>query len=283
MERLTLIGFGEAAQAFARAGAWNGAATAFDIKTRDPDTQAAKRADYAAAGVRGCDDAGAAIRDGGHVISLVTADQALVAARDAALHIAPGTLYFDMNSVAPGTKQAAAAAIVAAGGCYVDVAVMAPVLPLRLSVPLLVSGPDAAAAAVALNAIGFSDARVVGNAVGRASAIKMIRSVLVKGIEAITAECLIAADAAGVVEPVLASLEGDWHGKADYHLERMLTHGLRRAAEMEEVARTLEDLDVEPVMTLGTIRRQRTLGQLGLTAVPAGLEEKLAAIAKDSA
>lgn len=280
---MTLIGFGEAAQAFAGAGAWKEVATAFDIKTRDPATQAAKRADYAAAGVRGCDDAGAAVRDCGHVISLVTADQALAAARDAALHIAPGALYFDMNSIAPGTKRAAAAAIAASGGRYIDVAVMAPVLPLRLAAPLLVSGPDAAAGAVALRAIGFGDVCVVGDAVGRASAIKMIRSVLIKGIEAVTAECLIAAEAAAVVEPVLASLGGDWHGKADYHLERMLTHGLRRAAEMEEVARTLEELAVEPVMTLGTIRRQRALGQLGLTTVPAGIGEKLAAIAKDNA
>src|SRR3546814_8556516 len=65
--------------------------------------------------------------------------------------------------------------------------------------------------------------------------------------------------------------------QADYNLERMLVHGLRRAAEMEEVAITLDDLGVEPLMTRGTITRQRALGGLGIPS-PAGLAVKLAEI-----
>ena len=136
---------------------------------------------------------------------------------------------------------------------------MAPVDPLRLAVPLLVSGPHADSGAAALMAIGFTDVCVVGNDVGRASSIKMIRSVMVKGQEALTAEMMLAAESAGVVDEVLGSLGDNWHAKAIYNLERMRTHGHRRAAEMEEVAKTLSALGVQPLMTNGTIQRQREM------------------------
>jgi 3-hydroxyisobutyrate dehydrogenase-like beta-hydroxyacid dehydrogenase len=170
-----------------------------------------------------------------------------------------GALYFDMNSVAPDTKRAAALAVEAAGGRYVDVAVMAPVEPARLAVPLLVSGPHADDGAAALSEFGFSNVRVLPGDIGRASSVKMIRSVMVKGIEALTAEMMLAGEAAGVSGDVLASLGGDWSSKAAYNIERMTTHGLRRAAEMEEVAKTLVALGIDPVMTRGTVQRQREM------------------------
>jgi 3-hydroxyisobutyrate dehydrogenase-like beta-hydroxyacid dehydrogenase len=242
---VSLIGFGEAARAFVAGGL--GATAAFEI---DP----AKREGIAAFGTLGGALAGAAV-----VLSLVTADQALAAAQAAAPIILPGTLYFDMNSVAPDTKRAAALAVEAAGGRYVDVAVMAPVEPARLAVPLLVSGPHTADGAIVLRELGFSNVRALSGDVGRASSVKMIRSVMVKGIEALTAEMILAGDAAGVSDEVLASLGGDWATQAAYNLERMTTHGLRRAAEMEEVVKTLTALGVDPVMTRGTVVRQREM------------------------
>jgi 3-hydroxyisobutyrate dehydrogenase-like beta-hydroxyacid dehydrogenase len=169
-----------------------------------------------------------------------------------------------MNSVAPGTKRSAARAVEAAGGRYVDVAVLAPVEPARLAVPLLLAGAAADEAMAALAQAGFTNLRVVGGEVGRASAIKMIRSVMVKGIEALTAEMMLAAEAAGVADEVLASLDASerprpWPERAAYNLERMTTHGLRRAAEMEEAVRTLTALGVAPVMTEGTVHRQREM------------------------
>jgi 3-hydroxyisobutyrate dehydrogenase-like beta-hydroxyacid dehydrogenase len=149
-------------------------------------------------------------------------------------------------------------------------------------VPLLLSGRDAPAAAVALGALGFSNVRVVGTRIGAASSVKMIRSVIVKGLEALTAEAMLAADAAGVTDELLASLDASdkarpWQDRADYNLDRMLVHGLRRAEEMEEVVKTLEDLGVEPAMSRGTVARQRALGSLGMSP-PAGLAAKIAAI-----
>lgn len=274
---VAFIGFGEAGRAFARPGD-----RAFDRKTSYPSARAAKLAEYDAAGVKGCETAHLALSGAGVVLSLVTADQALVAAQDDAALLEPGALWLDMNSVAPGTKRAAAAAIEAAGGRYADVALMAPAEPARMAVPLLASGPHSPAAVAALEAIGFTNVSVAGPNVGDASAIKMIRSVMVKGIEALTAECIVAAGRAGVTDAVLASLDASWKAqgwgeRADYNLDRMLAHGTRRAAEMEEVAKTLEELGIDPAMTRGTIARQRELGALGM-GVPQGLAAKLARI-----
>lgn len=273
---VTFIGFGEAAIAFAGAGA-----RGFDVKLDDPATRPEKQADFDRAGVRACGSAAEALAGAEIILSLVTADQALAAARSDAALLAEGALWIDMNSVAPDTKRAAAAAI-EPHGRYVDVAVMAPVHPARRDVQLLVSGPHAAAGADALSACGFTDVSVVGSAIGDASAIKMIRSVMVKGIEALSVECALAAEAAGVRDAVIASLDASWPGadwarRFDYNLDRMMVHGQRRAAEMEEAAATLDALGTGAAMTRGTITRQQAIGDLCI-APPAGLAAKLRAL-----
>lgn len=252
---IALIGFGEAGSTFARAAAWGARACAWDLLP-------ARQAAMAECGVGVAGAASEAMARAGLVLSLVTADQALHAAQAYAAAMPKGAIWCDMNSVAPETKRAAAEALEAAGGSYVDVAVLAPVNPARLGVPLLVAGPAAEDAEAALRDAGFSNVRVVGAEVGKASAIKMIRSVMVKGIEALTDEMMAAAQAAGVMDEVLASLDASektlgWSERAAYNLERMHSHGLRRAAEMEESAQTLLSLGVAPVMTRGAVQRQR--------------------------
>ncbi|MBS0476777.1 MAG: NAD(P)-dependent oxidoreductase [Proteobacteria bacterium] len=258
---VALIGFGEAGSTFARAGDWAERACAFD-------RLATRTTVMASLGLRAANSAAEALDGAALVLSLVTADQALAAAEEAVPLLAPGALWCDMNSVAPDTKRAAARAIEAAGGRYVDAAILAPVNPQRLAAPLLLAGPAAAEAHARLTALGFSNARVVGTEVGKASAIKMIRSVMVKGIEALTDEMMAAARVAGIEGEVLASLDASekaqsWAARAAYNLERMATHGTRRAAEMEESARTLLSLGIAPVMTRGTVLRQRQAGQIG--------------------
>jgi 3-hydroxyisobutyrate dehydrogenase-like beta-hydroxyacid dehydrogenase len=260
-QNVTLIGYGEAGRTFARAAGWEAQAQVFDIKTSEAQTREQMLADFETDGVSGFENLVAALDGSSAILSLVTADQALTAAKNAAPHIVPTALYFDMNSVAPGTKRDAATLIENAGGRYIDVAVMAPVDPARLAVPLLVSGPYADEGAAMLKSLGFTNARVVAGDVGRASSIKMIRSVMVKGQEALTAEMMLAAQQAGVIDEVLGSLGDGWEAKAEYNLERMKTHGVRRAAEMEEVAKTLTALGIEPLMTSGTIKRQREMAE----------------------
>jgi 3-hydroxyisobutyrate dehydrogenase-like beta-hydroxyacid dehydrogenase len=256
---LTLIGFGEAASTFARSAGWGTHARGWDLLVE-------RRAAMAEAGIVEASSPAEALASSPLVLSLVTADQALVAAEAYAAHLAPGALWCDMNSVAPETKRGAAQAVEAAGGRYVDVAVLAPVDPGHMAVPLLLAGSAANDAERALHAVGFSAVRVVGDQVGMASAIKMIRSVMVKGIEALTDEMIAAARVAGVEQEVLASLDSSekalpWTVKAAYNLERMAVHGIRRAAEMEESAKTLLSLGVDPVMTRGTVLRQRRAGE----------------------
>ncbi|WP_369426132.1 NAD(P)-dependent oxidoreductase [Croceibacterium aestuarii] len=256
---MALIGFGEAGSTFARAGGWSGRARGWDLLPE-------RRALMAECGINAAGDPASALVDADIALCLVTADAALPAARDYAALVPEGTLWCDMNSVAPQTKRSAAEAIESAGGRYVDVAVMAPVDPAALDVPLLLAGPCAGDAEAALNALGFGKTRIVGDEVGRASAIKMIRSVMVKGLEALTSECAAAAEAAGVFDEVMASLDASekatgWADKVAYNRERMDTHGLRRAAEMEEVCKTLAGLGVEPVMSEGAVALQRRAGE----------------------
>jgi 3-hydroxyisobutyrate dehydrogenase-like beta-hydroxyacid dehydrogenase len=221
------------------------------------------------------------------VLSLVTADQALAAARDYARLLEPGALWLDMNSVAPETKREAAATIEAAGGRYVDVAVMSPVRPAGRTVPMLMAGPHAASAFATLTAIGFTKVSIAGDQVGDAAAIKMIRSVMVKGIEALSAECALAAARAGVTGAVIGSLDASWQEQSwdahfDYSLDRMMVHGSRRAAELEEVAMTLEALGVAPLMTRAAQSHHRMIGDRGVRP-PTGLAAKLHALAEATA
>ena len=275
--RLAIIGFGEAAQAFA--ADMGAPVVAYDHKLDGDDMREATLAAASRLGVVMTQTNGAAVSGARAVLSLVTADQALDAASETAAGISPGAFFFDMNSVAPDTKRRAAVAVEAAKAHYVDVAVMAPVDPGRRNVPLLVSGAQAQQGAQRLRAYGFSHVRVVGEKVGAASAIKMIRSVMVKGIEALSAECVIAAEVAGVRDEVLASLDASpspasWSKRADYNLDRLLVHGLRRAEEMEEVVKTIEALGMAATMSRGTATRQREIGRLRLSP-PVGLASKL--------
>ena len=263
-KRLALIGFGEAGSTFAAAAGWTGGAGVWDVLP-------ARRAAAAGMGLLAAGNAAEALANAPLVLSLVTADQALAAARAYAPLLAPHVIWCDMNSVAPGTKRAAAEVIAAAGAHYVDVAVLAPVHPAR--------------AEVLLRGAGFGKVRVVGTELGRASAIKMIRSVMVKGLEALTAEMVLGATKAGVLDEVLASLDASdkpmpWAVRANYNLDRMLVHGKRRAAEMAESSQTLQALGISPMMTDNTVQWQQALGDLAMAPPPERLEDKLAAIAR---
>ena len=270
--RVAFVGFGEAATAFVSGWAASRPQDlrAHDIKTDSAATRPALLDRYAAHGVDGKAGLGEAVSGVEAVFCVVTADQALAAAQAAAPLIAPGTLWFDCNSCSPGTKRRAAEAIGAAGGRYVDVAVMSPVHPRKHHVPLLVSGPDAEAGEAVLRALDMKP-RIVGDEVGRASSIKMLRSVMVKGMEALVAECFLSARRAGVEEEVIGSLEASdpdikWRERGAYNLEHMMVHGARRAAEMEEAARTVDELGLGGRMAAATAQWEALIA--GLEADP---------------
>lgn len=275
MTSITMIGFGEAGRAFVCG--WKkraGRMTAYDVKAGDPAMQGA--ADKA--GVTCFEVPAPALEGADLAFSLVTADNALEAAQTAAPFLTPGILWFDGNSCAPGTKRKAAEVIEAAGGYYVDLAIMAPVYPRLHRTPALVAGPHVKRALETLVALDM-DVAVAGPDVGDASSIKMLRSVVIKGMEAITAECLLAARRAGVEEQVLAFLQAsdpgwDWTARGSYNLERMMVHGARRAAEMREVANTLRDLGLPDRMAAAAAEWQDQLGTLHLDGGPDVLTDR---------
>jgi 3-hydroxyisobutyrate dehydrogenase-like beta-hydroxyacid dehydrogenase len=216
--------------------------------------------------LQGHDSAAAAVRDAQLVISAVTAAAAVEAASAAADGMTRDAWYLDLNSVAPATRQHAATTITAAGGRYVEAAVMAPVPPRRLATPILLGGSHAQAFAPVAAALGFSGARAFSPELGRASAAKMCRSVVVKGMEALLGEALLTARHYGVEADVLASLAdlmpvGDWSARARYMISRSLLHGARRAEEMEEVAKTVRGAGLAPHMSDAAARQQRFAGR----------------------
>jgi len=265
--RLCFIGFGEAGQAFAAGLRTAGVTTmaAWDILFPQP-AGARLRAAGEEIGVRLGTSAADAIRGSDIVIAAVTAASSLEAAQQARPHLNAEQFYLDINSVSPGRKQATDRHL-AGHARYVDVAVMAPVHPARHQTPVLLAGPHAPAIESVMQELGMKPA-IAGAEIGQAAAIKMVRSVMIKGMEALTAECFLAATRAGVTPQIIASLAKsfpglDWPKIVAYNLERMANHGIRRAAEMEEVADTLRELGIDPHMASATVARQRQMGALG--------------------
>ncbi len=265
--RISFIGFGEAGQAIAAGLRDEGVEqmAAWDILFPQ---SAGERLRQAAApiGLRCATSAADAVRGADIVISAVTAASSVEAAQSVKAHLSGQPYVLDINSVSPGRKQQTAK-LLGNSARYIDVAVLAPIHPARHKTAMLLAGPAAEAFAPTLAELGMR-ASVAGAEIGAAAAIKMVRSVMIKGIEALTLECFLAAARAGVIDEVASSMKNnypglDWSKIVPYNLERMASHGERRAAEMEEVADTLRELGVEPLMTTATVKRQREMGQIG--------------------
>jgi len=260
--RICLVGFGEVGQILAADLRARGAAelVAWDILFADASSAPARalaNGTTASAGATAKEAvAGAAL-----VISAVTAAQDVEATRAAAEGLARDAFFLDLNSVSPGVKQEAAQLIEARGGRYIEAAVMAPVPPKRLATPMLLGGPHAAGFLPLAQQLGFTGATVFSDEVGRASAAKMCRSVMVKGMEALVMESLLAARYYGVEDVVLTSLRdlfpvADWSARSRYMISRSLLHGRRRAEEMREVARTVEGAGLSAFMSTACAARQ---------------------------
>ena len=271
--RIALIGYGEVGGIFGAALAARGVAqvTAFDLLLADATGAPRMRERAGRDGVRLADSAAAATRGADLVISAVTASSTAAAARSVAEAIPPGAFLLDVNSASPCTKTDCGKLVAAAGGRYVESAVMTSVPPCGIRVPMLLGGPDAAALAPTLAALGF-DARVASDTFGVASAIKMCRSVIVKGMEAIVIESFVTARRYGVEDSVLASLAEtfpglDWEKNATYFFSRVIRHGKRRAEEMREAAATVREAGLEPLMAAAIADRQAWVADLARAGV----------------
>jgi len=205
-------------------------------------------------------------READLIVSAVTASQTVPAARACAPGIRAGAYYLDFNSASPGAKIGAAAVIDGAGGRFVEAAVMTSIPPYRIKVPLLLGGPNAAPLMAPLQALGFS-AQLASERLGVASATKMCRSVMIKGLEAMVIESFTAARAYGVEDAVLASLREtfpgiDWEKQGAYFFQRVIEHGRRRSEEVREVAQTVREIGLTPWSADGTAQRQAWMADL---------------------
>ena len=267
---IAFIGFGEAGQTISRGLLAEHAPRirAYDILFDDAaDGGRLKRA-AEALGVAPARDHAEAVRGAELVFLAVTASSSLEAAISCLPGLSAGQLFLDINSVSPKRKIETAARVSATGARYVDVAVMAPVAPYLHKVPCLAGGPGAQAFHAAAQTLGMKT-DFVSDEVGQASAIKMFRSILIKGLEALMLESMLGASEYRVESRVLASLQEtfpsiDWENLSGYLIERVVSHGRRRAAEMREVAETLESIDLEPIMARAIAARQQWVADLGV-------------------
>ncbi|HLI86741.1 MAG TPA: DUF1932 domain-containing protein [Bryobacteraceae bacterium] len=264
------VGFGEAAFHITRGlrEAGLGDFVAFDIHMHTPGRGEKIRRRAEETGTRLVESNAELAAAANWIWSAVTSDQAAAAAGQTAPHLSARHLYADLNSVSPAVKQSIAGAIAASGARFVEVAMMQPVPPYGHRVPILAGGVGAAEFRERMTPYGMR-IEVTGERVGRAAATKMFRSIMIKGLEALITECVLAAGRYGAEEGVFASLAEsypgiDWPALANYMIGRVVEHGERRAREMEEVAETLEALGIEPIMAAATARRQEWSAKAGL-------------------
>lgn len=257
--RVALIGFGEVGQTFAadllKARV---EVSAYDILFDTPDSVPSRAVRGLA--VRKAGNAPDAIANAELIVSAVTAASDVDAARSVTSAIPRGAFYVDLNSVSPATKSTCARVVEDAGGRYVEAAVMTPIHPRGIASPMLLGGAHAATFLERAAPLGF-DAKVFSATLGQAAAVKMCRSVIIKGVEALLTESMLAARRYGVEKPVLDSLSdllpaGNWEKITRYFISRSLEHGVRRAEEMREAAKTVAEAGVAPLMTTATVERE---------------------------
>jgi 3-hydroxyisobutyrate dehydrogenase-like beta-hydroxyacid dehydrogenase len=265
IQRIAIVGFGEAGGILGQDLAARGLEiSTYDILFDSREARDAMLAKARGSKVRAGENMSDAARGAQLVISAVTASSALGVAAGAARLLAAGQTFLDINSVSPGTKQRMAEHFAKSPAHFVEAAVMAALPPQRLKVPILLGGPHAAELAARLPAVGLN-ASVASDRVGVASAVKMCRSVVIKGLEAIATESMLAARRYGAEDAVLKSLadtfpEMGWHDKLpDYLISRVAEHGKRRSAEMREAAQALRDVGIDPLMAEAAAARQEAL------------------------
>lgn len=258
IDSICLLGFGEVGQILA-ADITDTELSCYDILFADDDSAPSRAVKDSPA--RKCDSAIEAAEDCNLIISAVTAAEDINAAESVAGAVSGNSFFLDLNSVAPHTKEIAARIIDGSGGRYVEAAIMSPIASKRIASPILLGGPHASEFQELAASLGFSGAIAYSERIGVASAAKMCRSVVVKGIESLLSEAMLAARHYRVEQDVLESLGDlfpgiDWPELAHYMISRSIEHGARRAEEMREAVVTVADAGLEPLMSEACAKRQ---------------------------
>jgi 3-hydroxyisobutyrate dehydrogenase-like beta-hydroxyacid dehydrogenase len=274
--RIGFVGFGEAARVFA--GGLRGrvaSVVAFCRGARNsPPYTPEFRADAERLGVRLVDSTEALAREANVIVSAVATAAAGPVAEDVARFLGPGHLFVDINAAPPGVKETMASVVTAQGARFVDAELMGAASLYGFAVPLYVSGDGAEAFAALLGPLGLRITRVPG-AASAAAMLKMIRSVVTKGMEAVIVEAMFAAFRAGVAREAFAAVTEPMDALRFSDFATMcLTsdpiHAERRAEEMKQVAEVVRALGVEPIMTESARRRLEWSARFRLREARAG-------------
>jgi 3-hydroxyisobutyrate dehydrogenase-like beta-hydroxyacid dehydrogenase len=258
LTRLGLIGFGELGAAL---GAAFAAAPGHRVSAwvRDPDRYAARLRE---AGVERAATIAEAADGADLVLSAVPASSSEAVLDAAAPHLGAGSVYVDLAAAPPEAKRRAAARVEG----FADVAVLGTVAASGADVPLLASGPGARRFADVAAAAGLQ-VTVLEAPAGAAAEVKLVRSVYMKGRDALVAEMLVAARRLGIEQAVVGSIRGPgeevpFPALAERTLTALGVHAARRADELEAAAGVLRSLGIEPVMARAAAERLRALGAL---------------------
>lgn len=269
MPRVGFIGFGEAASNMAAGLAEEGLCgiVAYDVAWQDPSYGRLIQERARLAGATLVADNASLIQQVEIIISATSASLAVPVAEQSAAYL-QSKLYADVNSASPIAKEKVGTIVAQAGGRFVDIAMMGPLSTFRHKVPILASGPAAKEFHDAMTPYGMK-ITIVGDAPGRASAIKMFRSVVMKGLEALALEMMVAAHHFDTEDAVIDSIIAST-GMTTF---RKLMHGLvtsdaihaeRRMHEMDEVIATLEEMGMDPIMSRATREKLAWSASLGL-------------------
>jgi len=263
--RIAIIGFGEVGGIFGHDFGQQGIdVCVFDILFRSKRHRSKMMSKVEKCGVQAAKNLPDCLRHAELVISAVTSSSSLDVAKKSGRVLRSGQVFLDINSVSPETKRKAASYVQRSGARFVEAAVMAAIPGPRLQVPMLLGGAHAVEVTKSLQAIGMNTT-AFSDQIGIASAVKMCRSVFVKGFEALAVECLFAARRYGADDAVLESLAATYPSLGwkdhlpDYLVSRVAQHGVRRAAELREAAQALRAVGLRPTMALAAAERQQRM------------------------
>ncbi|MFB0505610.1 MAG: DUF1932 domain-containing protein [Thermodesulfobacteriota bacterium] len=269
-ERIGIVGYGEAGQAIAQGLCSNkgSSISVFDIKFNDEEFRESLRLKAQEQGVIVEEDMGSLIGNNVIILSVVTGEVATQVVRDSLPFIKEGKVYVDMNTVSPREKILMGELIEQKGGSFIEVAILGAIASYGFKSPMLVCGKRGNQLVNLLGNMGFN-VTFVSKEIGKASYLKMLRSVFAKGVEALLLEMLVGAKRCDLVQPLMDTIVEHMDGSsfqeiANTWITTNVVHAERRTEEMEYVIETLNELNVKPIMAEAVRNRLRTSSQSGL-------------------
>lgn len=270
VDRIGIIGFGEAGQAIAQGLCLNRgiSISIFDIRFNDKEFSESLMLRAKEQGVTVEEDLRSLVVNNDIILSIVTGGAATHVVRECLPFIERSKVFVDMNTLSPRKKMLMGEMIAKKGGSFVEVAILGAIASYGFRSPMLVCGERADQFVDLLGNMGFN-VTFVAREIGKASYLKMLRSVFAKGVEALLLEMLVAAKRCDLVEPLMRAIVEHMDGNSFYDIANTwLTtnaiHAERRAEEMDHVIETLNELNMKPIMAEATRERLRTSVQSGL-------------------